>query len=406
MKVALIDVNCKYSSTGKIVYDLYTQSSKDGIEAVICYGRGKKIEEHNIYKFGIEWETKLHALLTRLTGWTGCFSFFSTRKLISFLEVFKPDIIHLHEPHGYFLSIKNLFSFIQKTGIPLIYTFHCDFAYTGKCGVANNCMRWINGCGNCPRIRAYPKSLFFDHTASMWKKKFLMYQSIKKMVIVTPSEWLANRVKLSFLADKEIHVIHNGINSKEIFYPRETHELRQRLAIENNKVVLSVAPDIMSKQKGGHWVLKLAEEMKEDAVVFILIGVSDFTTAFPENVIALERTEDQEELAFYYSLADCFVICSEQETFPTTCLEAISCGTPVVGFDVGGVKEAATHPVGCVCSYGDISKMAYLVREYIHNRPSSDSFDNLRKYFSSQRMYKEYADLYCKVVNMAETKIS
>lgn len=134
MKVLYIDVNCKQSSTGQIVYSLFSNCKKHNIETAICYGRGPKIKEQNIFKFGLDWETRLHALLTRLTGYMGKYSYFSTRRLISFIKKFKPDIVHIHELHSYFVNIKHLIYFLKKSKIKTIITNHCEFLYTGKCG--------------------------------------------------------------------------------------------------------------------------------------------------------------------------------------------------------------------------------------------------------------------------------
>ncbi len=271
MKILLIDVNCKYSSTGKIVYDLYTNLRKEGHKAAICYGRGKSIKEPGIYKFGLDWETYLHAALSRVTGYNGCFSRFSTKRLIRYIDHFNPDIIHIHELHAYFVDIVPLISYIKKKKIQVVWTIHCEYMYTGKCGHAYDCEKWKTECGNCPYLRDYPKALFADRTKEMfrWKKKLL---SDLDMTIVCPSEWLAERVRQSFLKDKRIVVIHNGIDTS-IFHPVEADSLREELGIpEGNKVVLSVAPDIMSERKGGKWVLKLAERMEDEKVTFVLVG--------------------------------------------------------------------------------------------------------------------------------------
>ena len=270
-RILLIDVNCKYSSTGKIVYDLYEGIRNDGREAAICYGRGPVVEGKDIYKFGLDWETKLHAGLARVTGYNGCFSPVSTKRLIDFIDDYKPDLIHIHELHAYFLNLKPLLTHIKDKGIPVVWTFHCEYMYTGKCGHAYNCQNFRTGCGHCPAVHDYPKSLIFDRTRQMFKMKKQLMDGLD-VSIVTPSQWLADRVKLSYLKDRPIKVIHNGIDTS-VFHPVDTHNLRARLDIpENNKVVLAVAPDIMSERKGGQWVLKLADQMKNEPVTFVLVG--------------------------------------------------------------------------------------------------------------------------------------
>lgn len=273
-RIALIDVNCKGSSTGKIVYDLQQSLIKDGREAAVFYGRGSRIEENGICKFGIDFETYIHAALARITGYNGCFSPLSTRRLIQMLDRFNPDLIHLHELHAYFLNIKPLIEYIKKKRIPVVWTFHCEYMYTGKCGHAKDCKGFLYNCGDCPAIHDYPKSLLFDKTQKMltMKKKIL---SDLDFAIITPSQWLADRVKLSFLKEKPICVIYNGINT-EIFHPVKDDNLRMKLGIPSeNKIVLAVAPNIMSEMKGGKWVIELANRMKMNKITFILIGVSN-----------------------------------------------------------------------------------------------------------------------------------
>lgn len=270
-RVLLIDVNCKNSSTGKIVYDLYSSLRSDGRRAMVCYGRGDLIEEEDIYKFGLDWETSIHAGLARITGYNGCFSAISTRRLIKKIVEFQPDLIHIHELHAYFVNIRPLLEYIKKENIQLIWTFHCEYMYTGKCGHAYDCLRFQEGCGNCPAVKEYPKSLLFDKTSQMLEMKKEILKDFE-FTIVTPSQWLADRVKMSFLKGKRIKVIHNGIDTS-VFHPVDPGNLRNELKIPYDyKIVLALAPDIMSEAKGGRWILKLADMMKNEKVFFILVG--------------------------------------------------------------------------------------------------------------------------------------
>lgn len=270
-RVLLIDVNCKGSSTGKIVYDLYRSIKADGRKAAICYGRGELIQEENIYKFGLDWETYIHAGLARLTGYNGCYSPLSTRRLINYIESYKPDLIHIHELHAYFVNIEPLINYIKAKKIPLVWTFHCEYMYTGKCGHAYECENFKYKCGKCPALTDYPKSMFFDKTKEMLETKKKLLGDLD-FAIITPSQWLADRVRMSFLKDKDIKVIHNGIDTN-IFHPVDASDLRVKYGIpDDKKIVLAVAPDIMSERKGGKWVLKLAEMMSDENIFFVLIG--------------------------------------------------------------------------------------------------------------------------------------
>lgn len=392
MRILYISSVCKSGSTGKIVYSLYTSVNEHGGEAAVCYGRGAELREKNIYKFGLDAETVLHAGLTRITGLTGCFSALSTRRLLRFVDEFKPDIIHLHEPHAYFVDLAPLFRYIKMRRIPLVYTFHCEFAYTGKCGFSGDCERWKTGCGKCPRLGEYPKTVFFDFTAKMWREKKALLQG-QNMVICTPSEWLADRVRQSFLHGYDVRVVPNGIDT-ELFRPRPYEHLRRRHGLTDEKVVLAVAPYMMAERKGGRDVLRLAESMKNENVKFILIGVDDLSESFPENVIAMGRTENQQELAEYYSMADVFVICSAMENLPTTCIEAVCCGTPVAGFDVGGTAETAPAPMGKFCTFGDIDALRGNVIGFLNDPPAAELLETVRVRYSAGQMYERYSSIY------------
>lgn len=399
MKVLLIDVNCKGSSTGKIVYDLYTSLNSGEDKAAICYGRGEGVNESGIFKFGLDKETYMHAALARITGYNGCFSHFSTKRLMDFIEVFKPDVIHIHELHAYFVNIRPLIEYIKKKEIPVVWTFHCEYMYPGKCGYAYECEKWKTGCNLCPSIKEYPKSIIFDRTKSMFKMKKNLLEDFE-FTIVTPSQWLADRVKQSFLKEKTIKVIHNGIDTDSIFYPREkseTNALRSKYSIEKDKIILSVAPNIMEERKGGRKVLSIAAEMKD--FQFVLVG-ADEDKKYSENVLMIKRTKDQDELAKWYSIADLFLICSNKENFPTTCLEALSCGAPIVGVDAGGTKETAPEPYGVfVEDNGNLLKEA--IANQISRQFSKEEIRNVAtEMYGKNVMCMAYRELYGKIIGI------
>ena len=394
MKVLLIDVNCKSSSTGQIVYNLYSYLNGCGHDAAVCYGRGELIKEKNIYKFGLDWETYLHALLTRITGYTGCFSFFSTRRLIRFIEQYNPDIVHIHELHAYFVNIKPLLSYLANRNIRVVHTLHCEFSYTGKCGHSVECEKWKTECGKCPHLKDYPATICFDHTKRMHQIKKHAFQSLKIATYVAPSQWLFNRMKDSFLCHCDIRLIHNSIDTN-VFFPRTNAQFRKKNNIDDDtKVVLAVAPGLLSDEnKGGKFVLELADRMND--YLFILIG-ADEAPYEKGNVRSLGKIYDKEILADYYTTADVFLICSRNENFPTTCIEAVCCGTPVVGFDVGGAKEVATGDLGTFVRYGDLNLLEDAVKSVIENGCDrlNDQFCMSQKHFSVDRMCNDYMSLY------------
>ncbi|MCR4695272.1 MAG: glycosyltransferase [Pseudobutyrivibrio sp.] len=400
MKVLFINNTCKYSSTGKICYELYKHLNADGHQAYIAYGRGDEINEPGIYKFGIDSETKIHALKARITGKNACYSPRSTKRLLDFIEEVKPDLVHLHELHAYFVNRGELLDYLKKKEIPVVWTFHCSYMFTGKCGVTFDCERYKEGCGHCPYMHRYINSWFFDRTVELLKEKKQELDGLQIKKIVTPSSWLANKTADTFLGNRPIGVVNNGIDAKGLFYPRkDVKSLLEAYDIEpEKKIILSVAEDIMYVQKGGQTILDVSKTLPE--VQFVLIGAKE-TKKISDNVQMIKRTKDQEELARWYTLADLFLICSRGENFPTTCIEALCCGTPIVGIDDGGAKETADEPFGIFVKADSVGYDALIedIKDAIQTQLSrGHSSERIREYavnrYDNVAMYKSYLEIY------------
>lgn len=401
MKILLIDVNCKASSTGEIVYNLYNYLRKNGHQAAICYGRGPNIKENCIFKFGLDLETYAHAALSRLTGLNGYFSYKSTRRLIKFIENYKPEIVHIHELHGYFVNLYRVVNYLKSKNIPIVWTFHCEYMYTGKCGHAYDCKRFIDQCGHCPYLHDYPSSFFIDATKYMLKQKKRCLENYERLLIISPSNWLAKRVRMSFLKEKKLRVIHNGINV-DTWYSRNDQFLANEILFpKNHKIVLSIAPNILSEQKGGKWVLRLARIMEKDDILFILVGAltkkNASVTNYEANVLVFPITKDQNRLAKFYSIADLFLICSKRENYPTTCIEAQCCGTPIAGFNEGGSMETDLDSGRYFVDYGDLIELSIMVRKALSEespRKREQRSQLAHQQFTYNKMGEEYVRAY------------
>ena len=371
--------------------DLYNHLNIHGHIPAIAYGRGERVNEPNIYKFSPDWEMYAHAALTRITGWTGCFSPFATRRLIRFIDGFAPDIVHLHELHGYFVNIAPVMTYLKKKKIGTVWTFHCEFMYTGKCGYAYDCDAWQDECGHCPYVNDYPSSLCFDHTKAMLRDKKRLFEDFERFTIVTPSQWLAGRVRQSFLNDKKMVVIPNGIDSA-IFKPSDTSALCAKYG--KRKSVVHITGNFEDKRKGGHYVLELARQMPD--VNFFIVGNNKPVPELPDNVYAVGRTENQSKLAEWYSFADVSLITSERENFPTVCLESLCCGTPVVGFVGGGTAETAPEGYGIFVPYQDMFALESAVRRALggelHSKADCAAFG--KAWYAKEEMAQRYLELY------------
>lgn len=398
MKILQVNTVCKQGSTGKIAHDLHIMLKKDGHSSLICYGRGKELSDPELKKVSSDPGVYLHALITRVVGITGISSNIATNKLINIIKNYTPDVVHLHNLHGYYVNIYRVMSYLKKNNIKTIWTFHDDFMFTGMCGFSLECENWVTGCGNCPKLKDYPASMIFDFTRKQNNFKKNAFSGFNNLTIVTPSEWLKDSVKRSFLCDKNVCVIHNGINTREVFYPRPYGDLIDKLNIGNKSVLLTVTPNFNDERKGGKYVLQLAEELKEEDIIIVIVGYNGPSVKLPDNVIAVGRTENQEELASYYSMADVFLITSQAETFSMVCVEAMACGTPVVGFDCGAPKEIVPEEFGMFVPYQDIKQLKTAVIKMLEKSGSisRQCAEFAAVEFSIEKMYETYLGLYLK----------
>ena len=397
MKV--LQINCVYNkgSTGKIVYDIHTELLKRGMESVICYGRGEKTDEKNVYKTCGELYSKANNLLSRITGLMYGGLFFSTNKLISIIKKEKPDVVHLHCLNGYFVNIYRLISWLKTSGIKTILTLHAEFMHTANCGHAFECEKWKTGCGKCPRLRQETKSLFFDGTHRSWMKMKKAFDGFENLTVTSVSPWLMERAKQSpILADKEHCVVLNGVDA-EIFKRYDTEELRKRHGVTDEKIVFHATPyfnDDPNHNKGGYYILKLAEMLKGQNVKFFVAGDYPMGLVVPENVVLLGRIADQKLLAQYYSMADVTVIASKKETFSMICAESLCCGTPVIGFKAGGPEQISIPEYSSFVEYGDIEGLYQELSKALFENDFVVDFEKIKKTYSKYIMSKNYLSLY------------
>lgn len=395
MRIALIDVNYGTGSTGKIVADIFSYSRKTNDEVCVFYGRGKKVKEKNVYKFGYDLETFLHAIIARIFGINGYFSFFSTLRLIRRLKKFEPDLINVHEIHAYFLNFEMLFKYAKKKNIKIVHTLHSEYTYTGKCGHSFECVKWKTKCKSCPHLDKYVKSICFDFTSFMFAKKKKMFLGLDNVCFVTPSMWLMNRAKESFLGKFPITCINNGIDTN--CFRCSASNFREKFNLNGKYIILSVAPNIMSHEKGGDLILNVSKKFASNKnVVFVLVGSKNKRPIYlKENVLLIPRINDKYELSKIYNSANLFLICSLKENFPTTMLEAQCCGLCVVGFDTGGVKETSVLDFNKFVKYGDLTSLYKNICLAIsHPVGKENNSYKAISYFSSDVMSRKYYDLF------------
>ena len=349
MKIVQINTTCGSGSTGKIcvaVSDLLTQS---GIENYILYNSGYSEHPAAIRYMNIL-EVKLQAIKSRLFGNYGFQSKKATHRLISELDRIAPDIVHLHNLHSHNVHLGELFTYFKSKNIKLFWTFHDCWAFTGYCPhyYMIGCDYWKTGCRNCPQRSHY--SWFFDRSKELYEKKKQLFEGLD-LTIITPSQWLADQVKQSFLKDYPVKVINNGIDHS-VFCPRES-DFREKYNIGDKFIVLGVAFG-WGVRKGLDVFIELSRRLDERFQI-VIVGTDDkVDKQLPDNIISIHRTNSQTELAEIYTAADVFVNPTREENFPTTHLEALACGTPVIAFNTGGCAEMLDDKCGIVVEKNDV----------------------------------------------------
>ena len=356
------------TSTGRIMQEIGEIAMANGWDSYIAYSYGRdgvKPCKSKLIPVGDKFSVAFHGLWTRLTDRHGLASNAATRKLIDEIKTLQPDIIHIHNVHGYFLNYKLFFEFLQELDMPVIWTVHDSWIYTGHCYYYSSiqCDRWKIGCGKCPQQRKFPTSWFVDRSAANFEDKSISFNSIKdKLTIVPVSEWIRGEMSYSFLKDCKYQVIHNGINLDVFDVQPDDKAVREKYGLGDKNIILGLA-SIWSKEKGWDDFVRMSEMLNDDEVI-VMVGVSEEQQKrLPKNIVAIRRTENVRQLAELYSAAVAFVNPTWQDNYPTVNLEAIACGTPVVTYRTGGSVEVISEDTGRIVEQGDVAGLLDAVRE-------------------------------------------
>lgn len=387
MKVLMINVVCGIRSTGRICTDLATELEKQGHQVKIAYGRENVPELYQKYAvhIGSELGVKLHGVKARLLDGCGFGSRKATEKFIEWVKEYDPDVIHLHNLHGYYINLEVLFEYLRTCGRKIIWTLHDCWAFTGHCAYFDyvGCKKWKNRCEKCPQKREYPSCVGIDNSEKNYQRKRALFSGINNLTLVTPSIWLANLISQSFLKNYPIQIINNGIDV-DIFKPTQRGVI-EKYNLPNKKIILGVAA-LWEKRKGIDTFYELAKELPEEYQV-VLVGLSKTQMkAIPSNIIGIERTDSAEELAALYSIAEVFVNPTLEDNYPTTNLESICCGTPVITYRTGGSPESAS-------AYG-IAIPSNNVRGILDIIVSDMKFKRSNKCFDKNETVNNYLKLY------------
>lgn len=402
-----INTTLNYGSTGRIAEQIGLTAREQGFECAIIHGpRMKNPSQLTAIQANSSFDEKIHGVwYSRLLDRHGLGSRRATEKLVRKIDSeIKPDIIHLHNIHGYYINYQVLFEYLHTVSTPVVWTLHDCWTFTGHCCYFDSvgCERWKESCYKCPLKHSYPQSLLCDRSAENYQLKKDLFSAISdRLTLVPVSEWLAQLVKQSFLKQCGIKTIHNGIDL-QMYSPAVSKNLIEKYELAGKSIILGVAAP-WSKRKGLDDFIRLHELLPSTQYAIVLIGLSDKQLAdLPAGIIGIKRTQNVQELAQWYSAADVFVNPTYEDNYPTTNLEAMACGTPVITYRTGGSPEAVTPDTGLVVEKGDLAGLVAAIRTATSwNR--DEIRQNCRKraenHFDRQLCFQSYIDLYNNLIH-------
>ena len=362
MRVVQINVTVNTGSTGRIAEDVGQVLLDNGHESYIAYGRGDRPSKSQKIKIGSSASVYLHGVKSLLLDRHGFGSAQATRELIERLKIIRPDVIALHNLHGYYLHIGELFRYLRSSDVPVLWTLFDCWAFTGHCSYYDDlaCTKWQDHCKLCPKTGNYPKSLFVDNSYRNFDDKRDLFTSLNRMELLVHSNWLAGELRNSYLSGYQVHVTPSAVDT-DVFRPMKS-DLQQRCGLEGKRIILGCA-NIWSSRKGLNDFIRLRTKLSDEYAI-VLIGVNKKQQEnLSGGILGIGRTESVEELAAWYSLADVFVNPTWQDNFPTTNIEALACGTPVITYQTGGSPEAVDEYTGRSVERGDLTSLVKAIKE-------------------------------------------
>lgn len=393
------------TSTGRIMQEIGELAMQHGWRSCIAYSKGRdgiKSCQSEVIPVGNKWSTIWHGLETRLFDRHGLASNEATRLFVKQIQELKPNVIHIHNIHGYFLNYQILFDFLAQSNIPVVWTVHDCWLYTGHCYYYSyaGCNKWQTGCGHCPQKKEFPASWLIDRSHQNYEDKKQAFTSLPldQLTIVPVSEWIREEMQYSFFRNNQFHVIHNGINTN-IFNIYNPEQVKQKYGLNGKHILLGVA-SIWSREKGFDDCIQMADLLHPDEML-VLVGVRpEQQKKLKKNMLGIPRTENIHQLAELYAAADAFINPTWQDNYPTVNLEAIACGTPVVTYRTGGSIEAITDQTGFIVPQGNVKEMLEAARlisqrgkAYYQQPCRTYALENFRK----EDRYQDYLDLYDKL---------
>ncbi len=389
MKILQINSFGSSGSTGRIAMDLYKELEKKGHQCVIAYGRDEVPKEIKSIKIGTGLDNYLHGIKSRIFDKHGFSSTRATKEFIEKVKMYNPDVIHLHNIHGYYINIEVLFNYLKESKKPVVWTLHDCWAFTGHCAYFDfvGCEKWKNQCMNCIQKSSYPKSNLMDNSKWNYLKKKELFTSLDNMSVITPSKWLAEIVKKSFFYKYDIKVINNGIDLNA-FKPTKS-DFRKKYKLENKFIILGVA-NVWDKRKGLDTFVKLSKRIDNSSII-VLVGLDEKQIkALPKNIIGIKRTNSIGELAEIYTEADVYVNLSVEETMGLTTVEALACGTPAIVNNATAIPEMIDESCGIIIDKNNIDDLILSLNNIKNKSIDAKKCIYRAKLYDKNNKYSEY----------------
>lgn len=396
MRVLQINSVCGIGSTGRITTDIDEILKEQGHESYIAYGRNLPKSCDKPIRIGNILDNYLHVAKTRIFDKHGFGSKKPTKEFINKIKRINPDVIHLHNIHGYYINIELLFEYLKSENKPVVWTLHDCWAFTGHCSHFDyiGCDKWKTVCYDCPQKKSYPSSILIDNSKDNFIKKKEIFTGVNKLIIITPSKWLKSLVEKSFLNEYPIKVINNGIDL-DVFKPIKSN-FRQNYKLENKFIILGVA-NIWDRNKGYDYFIELSKRLNKDEII-VMVGVTEKQKSqLPDNILGITRTNNVNELAEIYSGSDVFINPTLQEVMGLVNVEALACGTPVITFDTGGSSECINNDCGFIVRKGNLDELMEKIRDVKkHNKFkwSKSCVQRVNYLYNKKDRFREYIALY------------
>lgn len=385
-----------YGAPGRILEQISLLAQKNGYECFVAHSsRNENPSQLQHYAMTSKSQEMLHALGAKFLDLHGLLSARQTKKLVELIKEYQPDIIHLHNIHGYFCNFKILFEYLDTVDTPVVWTMHDCWPFTGRCFhfVGANCYKWKTECYDCKSEAGYTVSKYYDRSKSLYELKKRLFSSVKNLTMVPVSDWQATFLRESFLKNCHVHTIHNGVDVQK-FRPIDGKRIRDKHNVNGKFILIGVASP-WNTRKGMDDFLHLSTMLSDDFAI-IMVGLKpEQIEKLPNGIIGIARTESQQELAEYYSMADVFVNLTYLDTFPTVNLEALACGTPVITYRTGGSPETIDDKTGFVVEQGNLDGVVNAICRLREHPLSSESCrKRAEEHFDKDKCFEEYIRLY------------